>query len=250
MPLPPRVPLLGVGVHPLRWEELLEHVAGALTSGNRLTIAYANVHVLNTSVGDPALRHFLNEADICYCDGNGVRHGARLTGGQLPERMTGADWIWSLAARAEAEGWRICWLGGRPGVSERAAAALRARHPRLQIQTDHGYHPRQGPEDEACLDRIRRGAPHILLVGMGTPEQERWVQERRGRLPELPVVWCLGATADLLSGDVPRPGPRWLIDRHEWLSRLIADPRRLWRRYLLGNALFLARVLAERARAA
>jgi exopolysaccharide biosynthesis WecB/TagA/CpsF family protein len=79
---------------------------------------------------------------------------------------------------------------------------------------------------------------------MGTPEQESWVAQRRAQL-DAPVVWCLGATADYLAGRVPR-GPAWLTDRAEWLARLAAQPGRLWRRYLVGNTIFMARVIRSR----
>lgn len=239
-----RARVLGVAVDPLSFAELLEQVGAAISARRRLTVSYANVHVLNTAHGDSALRDFLERADLVFCDGNGVRLGARILGQDLPHRMTGADWIWELAAAAEGR-WRLYWIGGEPGVTDRAAEALRARHPRLEIASDHGFHPRSGPEDEACLARIAAFAPDIVLVGMGTPEQERWVAARRGRV-DAPVVWCVGATADFVSGRVRR-GPRWLTDRAEWLDRLWSEPGRLWRRYLVGNALFLGRVLAERS---
>jgi len=230
-------------VDPITADELMPSVAALIDAGAPATVAYANVHVLNQSRKDQALRAFLNDAHLVYCDGNGVRLGARVLGEQLPERMTGADWIWQLAAHAEGK-WRIYWIGGEPGVTDEAAAALMAAHPGLAIATDHGYHPRHGPEDAACIRRINAFGPDIVLVGMGTPEQERWVDDRRSQL-EAPVVWCLGATADTVSGRVPR-GPAWLTKHAEWVARLVADPRRLWRRYLVGNTLFMARVLKSR----
>lgn len=239
-----RVRVLGVGVDGLSLDELLSAVGHAIQAAERVTITYVNVHVLNQSARDPGLRSFLERADVVFCDGNGVRLGARLLGQELPHRMTGADWIWDLAARAEGR-WRIYWIGGEPGVTAAAAGALRARFPGLEIATDHGFHPRTGPEDDASVRRINDFYPDIILVGMGTPEQERWVEARRERL-NAPVVWCLGATADFLSGRARR-GPRWLTDRAEWLDRLWTDPRRLWRRFLIGNGLFVARVLRERA---
>ncbi len=238
-----RVELLGVGVDPVSLDELLTWVDRAILDRRPVTLTYANVHVLNSAYEDPDLLRFLQTADLVFCDGNGVRLGARLLGHDLPHRMTGADWIWDLAARAEGR-WRLYWIGGEPGVTDRAAAALRARHPTLTIASDHGFHARSGPDDDACLARINAFAPDILLVGMGTPEQERWVAARRDRL-SVPVVWCLGATADFISGKVRR-GPRWLTDRAEWIDRLYSDPTRLWRRFLLGNTLFLARVLRSR----
>ncbi|MCK6503138.1 WecB/TagA/CpsF family glycosyltransferase [Myxococcota bacterium] len=238
------VDVLGVPVLPLSWQALLSEVDRAIAAQARITIAYANVHVLNTAARDGRLTHFLRQVDICFCDGNGVRMGARILGQDLPHRMTGADWIWDLAAQAEGRGWRIWWIGGEPGVTDEAAARLREHHPGLQIGTDHGYHPRQGPEDQASIDRINAFRPDVVLVGMGTPVQEYWTEERRDRI-DAPVVWCLGATADFVAGRTAR-GPRWFTDRAEWVGRLIAEPRRLWKRYLLGNPVFLARVVAQR----
>jgi len=234
----PRVEVLGVGIDPVNRGGLLNVVERLVERGGA-TVAYANAHVLNLAVRDPELRAFLNAADLCYCDGGGVRLGAWLLGEQLPERMTGADWIWDLAACAEGR-WRLFWIGGEPGVAAAAAARLRECHPRLPIETEHGFHT----DDDALLARVNHARPDIVLVGMGTPLQERWVATHRGRILA-PVVWVLGATADFVSGKVPR-GPAWLYERHEWLARLIAEPQRLWRRYLIGNSLFLGRVLAAR----
>ncbi|MFH1467347.1 MAG: WecB/TagA/CpsF family glycosyltransferase [Pseudomonadota bacterium] len=197
-----------------------------------------NVHVLDRCAHHPDLVAFLRGIELCYCDGKGVILAARILGERLPERMTGADWIWDLAARAEGR-WRIAWIGGEEGVTAAAAAVLRQRHPGLEIVPFHGYHPKEGPGNDALIAAINAAGADLVLVGMGTPAQERWVAANRGRL-QAPVVWCLGATADFISGRVSR-GPRWLYDRQEWLARLLVDPRRLWRRYLLGNARVMGR---------
>ena len=240
-----RVDVLGVGVDRCDLRGLLDRVDELVRAKGRSTVAYANIHVLNTSVNDPELRAFLNGVEVCYCDGAGVVLGAKVLGETLPERMTGADWIWDLAREAEGR-WRLFWLGSEPGVTETAAAKLRERQPGLDVITDHGYHKKDGPENDALIDRINAAAPDILLVGMGTPVQERWVMANRDRI-HAPVVWVLGATADFVSGKVSR-GPAVLYNNQEWLARLITEPRRLWKRYLLGNTVFLARVAGQRAR--
>jgi N-acetylglucosaminyldiphosphoundecaprenol N-acetyl-beta-D-mannosaminyltransferase len=237
-----RISVLGVGVDPVAPGGLIEAVE-TLSTHAPATVAYANAHVLNTAVNDPKLTAFLESADLVYCDGNGVRLASRLLGDPLPSRMTGADWIWELAAAAEGR-LRLYWLGGEPETSKTAAQRLCDRHPQLEIQTDHGFHARSGPADAACIRRINAFSPDILLVGMGTPTQEHWVAQRRTQL-DVPVVWCVGATAEVLAGHEHR-GPRWLVERAEWLSRMAQDPVRLWRRYLIGNPLFLARVLRQR----
>lgn len=237
-----RVDVLGIGVDALDRAGLLTRVSDLVQAAGRGTIAYVNVHVMNLAAADPTLRTFLAGADVVYCDGAGVVLGARLLGETLPERMTGADWIWELAARAELEGWRIFWMGGEPGVAALAARRLGERFPSLIIATEHGF----VNDMDSVVQAINRFAPDLVLIGMGTPLQEHWVMTHRSAIGA-PVVWVVGAVADFVSGTVDR-GPAWLHQRQEWLARLLVDPKRLWRRYLVGNTVFLARVLLARAR--
>jgi N-acetylglucosaminyldiphosphoundecaprenol N-acetyl-beta-D-mannosaminyltransferase len=222
---------------------VLDRVGQAVTDRSPLLVAYANVHVINEARRDDTLREFLDAADVVYPDGAGVVLGARWLGNDLGARMTGADWIVDFAARAAAEGWRVGWIGGEYGVAAEAVRVLQARFPGLRVPlVRHGW-PR-GEEGERQLDRdVTDARLDVLLVGMGTPAQERWVANRRDRL-RVPVIWCIGAVADFVSGRTPR-GPRWLHQRQEWLARLIIEPRRLWRRYLVGNPRFLWAVLRQ-----
>ena len=239
-----RVTVQGVPIDAIEPSDLMDAIRRQHAQGDA-TVAYANVHVVNQAQRDADLLGFLQQASMVYCDGTGVRLGARIAGQRLPPRSTGADWIWDLA-RTAAGTWRIYWIGGEPGVTAAAAAQLTARYPTLSIKTDHGFHPRTGAPDTACIERINGFETDILLVGMGTPEQERWVQQRRVAI-KAPVVWCIGATADVISGKTPR-GPTWLVEHAEWLARLSTEPARLWRRYLLGNPAFLIRALKQRMR--
>lgn len=243
---PEVVDVLGVPVRRLRLTELLEMVAAAAAERKRITVMYANVHVINTSRGATALRAALCGADLVYCDGEGVRLGARLLGTPLPERMTGADLLWDLAAMAERRGLSLFWIGGEVGVAESALARLVARHPDLRVVgSHHGFFQREGPESEALLEEVRHKRPDIVLVGLGTPAQELWVARHREAL-EAPVCWCIGAAADFVAGRVRR-APAWLRRaRLEWLFRLLLEPRRLLGRYLLGNPIFLLRILRRR----
>jgi N-acetylglucosaminyldiphosphoundecaprenol N-acetyl-beta-D-mannosaminyltransferase len=171
-----------------------------------------------------------------------------LLGHHLPPRLTGADFIWDLAARCAADGLRLYWLGGEPGVARAACARLQHRLPGLAVAgSHHGMFTKTGPAGRRVLGRIEATRPDVLLVGMGSPVQELWVDRHRDRLAA-PVVWCIGATADFIVGRQMR-GPRWMLDHGlEWLARLASDPRRLFKRYALGNPRFIARVLGQRLR--
>ena len=226
----------------IEWPDLVNAVEQAIAAREQRTISYVNVHVFNLAATHEKLRCFLQHVDICYCDGRGVQWAAWLLGDGLPQRMTGADWIEDLSAEAAQRGWRVAWIGGTPGVTQTAADRLQSRHPALQmVYTDHGYHP---SDDLSLIERLNAAKPDILLVGMGSPLQEDWVAQHRAKL-SAPVVWCLGATADYVSGKLKR-GPTWLTKRHEWLARLVIEPRRLGRRYIIGNPAFFIRLLRQR----
>ncbi len=243
-----RIEVLGVGVDPVTVDELHAALLRLVGEDGLSLVLNANAHCLNLCYRDPALRGFLNRADVVFCDGAGVMLAARILGRRIPARITYADWAWRLAAFAEAEGLSLYFLGARPGVADEAARRLRKRHPGLEIAgTRHGYFDRAAgsPENAVVVQEINVAAPDILLVGLGMPLQERWLMENQERL-NVGVALTGGAVFDYVSGGLRR-GPRLLtVNGLEWMARLLVEPRRLWRRYLLGNPLFLLRVLRER----
>src|SRR3954454_20328195 len=159
--------------------ELLERITGWVARGDRARrVMYVNAHVLNQSLEQPALREALHAADLVYCDGYGVRLAAKALDVQIPHRMTGADWIWDLAALCEPIGLSIYLLGSEPGHAAEAAARLRRRHPRLRIAgTHHGYFELGSEHAARVLEYGNARRPDILLVGRGTPKQELWVEQ-------------------------------------------------------------------------
>ncbi len=243
-----RIDILGVGVDPLTVEELHAEIERLLRNGERGRVLNVNAHCLNLCYENPELRGFLNGAEVVFCDGAGVMLAARILGRRIPERITYADWAWQLAAFAAAEGFSLYFLGARPGVAAEAARRLKRRYPALKIAgVHHGYfdHSAGSAENEAVLQKINASSPDILLVGLGMPLQEYWLMENRHRL-DAGVVLTGGAVFDYVSGRLRR-GPRLLTESgFEWLARLLIEPRRLWRRYIVGNPLFLLRVLKQR----
>jgi N-acetylglucosaminyldiphosphoundecaprenol N-acetyl-beta-D-mannosaminyltransferase len=243
-----RVDVLGVGVDPLTVEGLhaeIEHLVRGEVFGLVLSV---NAHCLNLCYEDPKLRDFLNGAEVVFCDGAGVMLAARILGRRIPERITYADWIWQLADLASARDLSLYFLGARPGVAREAARRLKERYPGLKIVgVHHGYfdHGAGSAENEGVVGEINASAPDILVVGLGMPLQERWLMQNRQRL-DVRVALTGGAVFDYASGRLRR-GPRLLTENgFEWLARLLLEPRRLWRRYLIGNPIFLLRVLRQR----
>jgi N-acetylglucosaminyldiphosphoundecaprenol N-acetyl-beta-D-mannosaminyltransferase len=244
-----RLDILGVRVEPWTPELLIDAMVARARGaqgpfGNApATVLYANVHVLNLAFHDAALRKTLNEATTVYCDGSGVRVGARLLRGDLPPRLTSVDWIDPLCRRLASEGVGVYLVGGADGVARRAEEVLRTRHPTLDVRgTHHGFPDAVG--SERLVAKVNEAGPGMLVVGMGTPTQEAWISRYREGLT-VPVVWGVGALLDFLAG-VQRRGPRWMTENHlEWLWRLGTNPKRMWRRYVVGNPVFLARVMRQ-----
>ena len=240
--------VLGVGVDPVSVAELHARILGIVREGEHALVLHVNAHGLNLCYRDPALRSFFNAASVVFSDGAGVVLAARILGQHLPERITYADWAWQLAAFAERENLSLFFLGARPGVAERAVAYLKERHPNLRVVgAHHGYFDQDpgSPENEAVLKEINASRPDVLLVGFGMPLQERWLMHNWDRV-DARVALTGGAVFDYVSGELKR-GPRILTNNgFEWFARFLIEPKRLWRRYVIGNPLFLSRVLKQR----
>jgi N-acetylglucosaminyldiphosphoundecaprenol N-acetyl-beta-D-mannosaminyltransferase len=226
--------------------ELMRRITGWVGAGGPpRRVMYVNAHVLNQSREIPSLRAALERADLVYCDGYGVRLAAKALDAEIPHRMTGADWIWHLAALCEAAGQSVYLLGSEPAVAAETGQRLGRWYPRLKVAgTHHGFFDIGSPHDDRVVEDINARRPDIVLVGMGTPKQELWVEHNAARL-DTDVLWTVGALFDYVSGRVPR-APGWLADNGlEWIFRLAIEPQRMWRRYLLGNPVFISRVMAQ-----
>ncbi len=239
---------MGVGVDALTVEELHARIACFIEEKEHALILNANAHGLNLAYRDGRMRRILDRAEIVFCDGAGIMLAARILGRRIPERITYADWAWKLAEFADKLGFSLFFLGARPGVAEKAAGRLRERFPNLRIAgVQHGYFDRTlgSPENEAVVERINAAKPDILLVGFGMPIQEYWLDENWAKVGAN-VALTGGAVFDYVSGELQR-GPRLLTENGlESVARLLVEPRRLWRRYVVGNPLFLLRVLKQR----
>lgn len=242
------VNIFNAQITPLTVKTLHDHIADYVQTRQRQLILNANIHCLNLAYEHKWLRDFLNQAAIVFCDGAGVIIGAKILGYNIPQRITFADWMWQLAPFAMEQDFSFFFLGGKPGIAEQAAVRLRERFPDLKIAgTHHGYFDKTmgSQENEAIVDQINAIHPNILIVGFGMPLQEKWLLENWERL-DVNVILTGGAVFDYISGELRR-GPKWMTDNGlEWLARLLIEPRRLWKRYIIGNPKFLWRVCLQR----
>jgi len=229
----PRTRVGATRVHAMTLDGLLEYCAAALHTGTQRVLLYSNAHAVVLAEANADFRAALAAADVVFCDGVGVWLAARWLGAPLPARFTPPDWADRLGRLCAAAGRPVFLLGGTAEAVAGAAAVLRRMVPGLDVHTHHGYFDKAGPENEAVIAQVNAIRPGALLVGFGMPAQELWITAHRARL-NASLLLAVGGMFDYLGGAKPR-GPRWLTDRGlEWLCRLLSEPRRLWRRYLLG----------------
>ena len=249
-PCPPRINLLGVPLTLIDQPTLLAALGRAVRQGEKTLVLSGNIYAYNLAYEQPWLKAFFQRATIVRIDGAGVRLGARLQGHPTPPRMTWADLMWDLAAWAVEQDISLYFVGSKPGVADKAAQRLQERYPALRIVgTHHGYFDKtpDHPETKAVLAAINQARPDIVIVGFGMRLQERWLSHAWDQL-EVPVTMTAGAAFDYTAGTLQRGSPLLTKYGFEWLARLLIEPKRLWRRYIIGNPLFVWRVLSERFR--
>ncbi|MBL8683719.1 MAG: WecB/TagA/CpsF family glycosyltransferase [Myxococcales bacterium] len=241
-----RVQVLDVVVDNVTVGRALELIVARPPAGRARVVHFVHPHAVNLAASDASLRAHLQRADIVLPDGVGLRIASGLLGTPLVHNVNGTDLLPLLCEALVRAGVKLSLIGGAPGVAEACREKLTERYPGLVWgEVAHGFI--RDEARDAVLARVRR-AGGVVLVGMGTPIQERWTWEHLARIDGVTVV-TVGGLFDFYSGSVRRAPQALREVGLEWLWRLWCEPRRLAARYLLGNPLFLARVLVQRARA-
>jgi N-acetylglucosaminyldiphosphoundecaprenol N-acetyl-beta-D-mannosaminyltransferase len=247
--LPPalqRVNVLGVGVNPVSRAQAVAVIEDWIAAKDRQYVCVSGIHGVMESQRDEDLRAIHNAAGLVVPDGMPLVWLSRLQGFHQVERVYGPDLLLSCCGRSLATGHRHFFYGGGPGVPERLIERLRGRFPGLIVAG--GYSPPfralTPAEDTEVVNRINDAQPDIVWVGLSTPKQERWMAAHRERLTA-PVFVGVGAAFDFHAG-LKRQAPRWMQRSGlEWMFRLLTEPRRLWRRYLRNNPLFVCYIVLQ-----
>jgi N-acetylglucosaminyldiphosphoundecaprenol N-acetyl-beta-D-mannosaminyltransferase len=235
--------VLGVPIAQLDESAAIDEITRLATEEPPAHVVHVNAHTLNLAHGSSAYRSVLLRADLVLRDGLGVGLAARLQGRPFPANLNGTDFTPRVLRLAAMRRWSVYLLGGKPGVAAEAARRLERAIPGLVIAgAMHGYFPAR--DTPSVVRRINECNPDILLVAMGNPMQELWL-DRHLRSTHARLGIGVGAYFDFVVERVAR-APAWVRQaRLEWCFRLIQEPRRLAHRYLVGNPLFLHRVLRE-----
>jgi N-acetylglucosaminyldiphosphoundecaprenol N-acetyl-beta-D-mannosaminyltransferase len=250
-----RVTIGTLPVDPVTRLRALEIVEELVRGGRGGVVFTPNVDHVVIADKDARFRDAYSRVSLSLADGVPLLWAARLMGKPLPEKVSGSDFVPLLLERAADRGWRVYFLGGAPGVAALARDRLLEQMPRLKVVGVDAPHidPGDPPELRASIvERIRAATPDIVLVALGAPKQEVWIDEVRDLLGPA-VLLGVGASLDFVAGTVLR-APRWMSNAGlEWLFRVSREPRRLWRRYVVRDPKFLvilARAVGARTRGA
>ena len=241
------VSVLGAPIDALSWNDAIARLLHWARKNESRYVTICNAHVVVTASQDKAYRAVIESADMATPDGAPVAWMVRRQGFHGQQRINGPDLTWALARSCEAEGVSVYFYGSTSATLDRLRHCLLAAFPTLQIAGMESPPFRQltAEEDSAAVERMNASGAGIVFVGLGCPKQERWMAEHKGRVRA--VMIGVGAAFDFHAGTVSR-APAWMRDNGlEWLHRLASEPRRLWKRYLVTNTLFIIGAIKQLA---
>ena len=243
-----RVNILGVRVSAFDLSTATAEMAAAIAANARAYASTCPVYTLMQGHERPEVRAALNGADWVTPDGMPVVWALRALGAGGAGRVYGPDLMLALSEASARHGYRQFYLGGAPGVADELARVLPARFPGLSVAgaCSPPFRPLAEAERRALVAQVNYTQPHIVWVGLGSPKQDLWMAEFRPQL-NAPLLVGVGAAFDFLTGRQPQ-APRWAQRSGlEWLFRLVSDPARLWRRYVIYNPRFILQLALQLA---
>ena len=240
--------LFGVPIAAVRMPDVVARVDDAVRTRTPLQIGVVNAAKLVNMHRDERLRADVLSSDLVLADGMGVVWAGRVLGRPLPERVAGIDLMHAILASGNTRGYRVFCLGATREVLDRVVERFGALYPGVVVAgARDGYFPRE--HDAVVAEEIRASRADVLFVAITSPRKEEFLG-RWSRTMGVPVCHGVGGSFDVVAGKVRRAPERWQRMGLEWLYRVLQEPRRLWRRYLVTNLLFARLILHELRRPA
>ena len=240
----PRVTILGTEIDVLSAADTVELVERYVEQKEPLHLIGVNADKLNEIGKDERLKELVNRCGIINADGASVILASRFLKKPLPERVAGIDLMQDLVALSQRKGYKIFLLGAKQEIVDKTAQILQTRHPGLKLVGVHnGYFSREQWQDVS--QQIKKADPHFVFVGITSPLKEYLVEYLQSQGHRC-VFMGVGGSFDVISGNIAR-APMWMQKCNlEWLFRVMQEPRRLFKRYFVGNWKFIAAVLKEK----
>ena len=242
-----RVDILGCPFDAITLEETLDAVETTVRNGGHLQVVPGNVDFVMKARRDPVFARELQEADLVVADGNFVAWASQILRTPLKGRVSGTELVWQCGGISARTGCGVAMIGSAEGIADRAAEKMRAYFPGSRVEALPTPYPLTEEGNRELVKRIRAMDAGIVLVALGAPRQERWVQSSLADSGAA-VGIGIGSAFDIISGDKPR-APMWMQRMSlEWFYRMILEPRRLGRRYLIEDMPFVAHLFREALR--
>ncbi len=244
---PDRVNVLGVGISVINLATARQAIAGALAARAKGYICVTDAHSVTEAQNDPSFRRILNRAFLCTPDGMPMVWMGRLAGYREIDRVYGPDLMLAVCEWTRTSGHTHFLFGGADGVAQQLKGNLEKKFPGIRIvgACSPPFRPLTAGEEAALTQLVSGLKPDIFWVGLGAPKQEKFMAQYLDKF-ETTLMVGVGAAFDFHTGRV-RQAPRWMQRSGlEWFFRLGVEPRRLWKRYLRSNPLFIARVLLQK----
>jgi len=237
----------GIKIDNITMEEAINKIEGMIQTGKPSYIVTPNAAHIVTLQKDEEFRKIYGRASLVLADGMSLIWASRLLAVPLKEKISGSDLFPKLCEVAAERGFKVFLLGGRPNAALKSAETLKKSYPGLPIvgiySPPFGFE-KDKTENDKILKMIRNSKPDILFVSLGSPKQEKWIYAYYQEL-NIPVSIGVGAAFEFISGIVRR-APKWMQESGlEWFFRLIQEPKLLWKRYLIGNPIFILLVVRE-----
>ena len=236
--------LLGLRIDNVTLADAVREVVSRARQGTPTRVGFLNAHCVNVAMENPSYRDALDGFQLVFADGSGVRLAGLVLGSPVRDNVNGTDLFLPLCRALAEAGLPVYFLGAAPGVAEQMVRHLHELVPALRVVGQHHGYLRP-EEHDGVVAGIRASGARVLFVAMGVPQQELWIQAHHPAT-DVPVVLGVGGLFDFFSGRIPRAPSLFRRYGLEWTWRLAQEPRRLWKRYLIGNWTFLGRVVVAR----
>lgn len=240
------VSILGIRINNLTMSEALENLLARLQGDRANQICFVNADCANLAYKDEEYLAVINKAALTLADGIGLKLAGKLLSRDIKQNVNGTDLFPRLCASLSGTGHGLFLLGAKPGVTEAVRNWIEQTYPEVIVSgCHHGYF--SPAEEPAVIKQIAESGASLLLVAFGAPRQDKWINQHMGETG-VKVAMGVGGLFDFYSGNVSR-APQWMREMGlEWLYRFLQEPGRMWKRYFLGNGLFLFRVFKEKNR--